>query len=198
MNPRHLQRYDVDMLGGGVLVLTALVGYALLVHRPLTDSLRYAEVLAQHEETLGKVTALKAQLHSMKSRLAEDGRSDCEEAGPPAPDVMDDLLGKLNDLASQCGVVVTRLQPTGAAERAGYQIRAFLFEGTASFPALHRWFAMMESQVPYSDVTHFAIRGTKIGKGDEETVCSFECSQRLYFSTLDSQAKAPAQEREAS
>ncbi len=181
-----------------MLILTALVGYALLVHRPLTDSLRYAESLAQHEQILSKVTALKAELNSVKSRLAEEDRSGCEEAAPPAPDVVDDLLGKLNDLASKCGVVVTRLQPMGAEERDGYQIRVFLFEGTATFPALHRWLAMMESEVPYSDVTHFAIRGTRIGKGDEETVCSFECSQRLYFSTLDSQTSAPTQERGAS
>lgn len=64
----------------------------------------------------------------------------------------------------------------------GYRIFRFLVEGKATFPALWRWFSMIESDVAYLDISHFAIQATQERDKEQNTLCTFECSQKYYVS----------------
>ncbi len=179
------RQHDSHVLGAGLMGTVAVVGYVLLVHGPLTDSLRYGQVRQRHDGLALAVGSLRSECDSIAGQIEETkSRAAAEQSMLPDSHTVDDLLSRLHDLGSQCGVVLTRLQPTGIEQRPGYQIRTFHIEGRATFPALHRWFGLIEVGVPYLDITHFSISTSK-NKQQQNDVCRFECTKRFYFSESD-------------
>lgn len=180
------RRYDVDLAGAAMLAVVALAGYALAIHEPLTDSLNSDQAREQRDEMSVQVASLKAKCALTRRRIEEvTDRLAKTRTRLPDSHAVDDLICRLHDIASQCGVVLTRLQPVATARREAYQVGSFLIEGTATFSALHRWFALIESGVPYFDITNFSVRASRDKDQKGNAICVFECSQRFYFSDPD-------------
>jgi len=192
---KHWRRYDADVAGVGLFALVALVGYALVVHRPLADSLGYDQTLQQREETAAGVASLRAQCVSIKDQIDQANRRlTSAELDGRGSHTVDELISRLHAVGSQCGVVLTRLQPTTGTKEPGFQVTRFLVEGRASFPAIHRWFALIESSMPYLDVTHFAVRGSNDKDTQGATLCLFECSLKFYVVDSDKPSTAPVKQ----
>jgi Tfp pilus assembly protein PilO len=177
------RRYDVDLAGVGLLILIAVVGYPLAIHSALSDVLRYEQARRQRDEASAALASLRAQCASAKRQI-EESRHRLTTVGSrlPDPHAVDGMISRLQKLTSQCGIVLARLQPAGTAENDGYQASTFQIAGKGTFPALQRWFARIESDVPYLDITHFVIRATNEKDKGEKTLCLFECTQKLYLS----------------
>jgi len=188
------RRYDVDLAGAAMLVVVALAGYALAIHEPLSDSLNSDQALGQRDEMSVRVASLKAKCASTRRGIEEvTDRLAKTRTRLPDSHAVDDLICRLHDIASQCGVVLNRLQPVATAERQAYQVASFLIEGRATFLALHQWFALIESGVPYFDITNFSIRASKDKDEKGNMICLFECSQRFYFTDPDARPALSAE-----
>ena len=195
MKANQWRQYDVDLAGLGLLVAVTVVGYALAIHGPLSDSFRHDRARREQEEMALKVASLRARGAAIEAKIEHaKHRLSSMEAKLLDSHAVDEVIARLHDAASQCKVVLTRFQPTVASRQTGYQSRKFLVEGHGPFRALHRWFSQIESDVPYLDVTHFSIRssGKQVSQADGESVCHFECSQRLYLGESDAAGTALA------
>ncbi|MBN1347648.1 MAG: type 4a pilus biogenesis protein PilO [Phycisphaerae bacterium] len=187
MNLTKWRQYDVDAAGAALLIGVALVGYALLIHAPLMDSMRHGRAQSQHEDVTATIALLNQKLDTTRLEIEEARRQlSVSKARTPSAQDMDDLLARIDAVASQCGVVLTQLQPMGVQHHSGYQVATFLVQGKASFKGLHQWFSLIESGVPYLDITHFSItvlddKQRESGTGDD-VMCRFECTKRLYLS----------------
>jgi len=180
---QNWRRHDVDMAGVALLVLVALLGYALTVHGPLRDSLRYDQARRQRDEATAGLASMRTRCASVKDQIKEyENRLQHMESSLPDPRTANGPLSRLQDLASRCGVVLTRLQPMTTTKNPGYQASLFQIAGHGSFPAIQRWLARIESDVPYLDVTHFQIRASGEKNRAGQTMCLFECTPRLYLS----------------
>jgi len=188
MDRMDWKRWNADVVGAGLFLTVALAGYGLFVHRPLNDALHKASatenlhhVRRSFDSLQNTFTLQQRKIDNVRERL------DGHHAALLRPRTADGFLSNLNEIAGQCGVEVTRWQPTGVQEYPGYQAEGFLVEGRASFPAVHRWLALIEAGAPFLDVTHFSIRSS-----DKDGGCAFECSLISYSATQTTEHVARA------
>ncbi len=196
MNTHKLRQHDADFAGIALVALLGVVGYVLAIHRPLQDSLDYDRIVQKRDATREQVNLLKVQQATLLARI-EQAKATQEQLSATLPDshALDDVLGRLHTLASQCDVVLTRLQPVGLRKEDGYHVNLFQIEGKAPFGSIHRWMTRIEKEVDYLDTTHFSIHTTKERTPDGGTVCEFECSQRFYISRPATEQTVVAQGR---
>lgn len=190
------RKHDIDAVGGTVLIVVALVGYVLAIHGPLNDSLNYDDVRRQRDEMSVTTASLRAKIAVLERQIEETTEQLRHATSKlPTSQAVDDLVSRLHKIASRCGLVITRLQPMDVIKHEDYEISRFIVEGNATFPAIHRWLAAVESEARYLDVTNFSILATKEKEKSGGTICRFECSQRLYFEpsgeTMTALAKQP-------
>ena len=185
------QQYGTDAAGATVLALIVLGGYTLLVHTSLCHVLRAEPVRRQHSEMQATMAALREQCQTPRASLDEEQQRLTRAAAKiPGAQATDEVLVRLNEISAQCGVTVARWQPIGIEFGAEYQAHLFVVEGTAHFPALYRWFASLEGDVSYLDVTHFAIQGDR----SDDQPCRFECSMKFYCNDPDAGESVDAQD----
>ncbi len=182
-------RLDLTAAGGLLAPLAVLAAYGLCLHGPLTTALQRESTRRTERELAAELTDLQktclarmeriraAQAYLADHRLATDGA-----------DFSDQALDRLARLASECGVVLGRWQPIGVHQAEGYETRAFTVQGTAPFPALRNWFALVESGAPQLDMTHFSIRETQGPAGRPGNPCEFECTLKLHLLRPDEPA----------
>ncbi len=182
MNTLDWRKHDVDIAGAAIVAVVAVVGYALAIHGPLSDSVSYERAKRREKQVQLAVSALEAKIASAEAKLgANNATLESMSATLPSSHDVHNLIARIHAIASGCEVVLTRLHPTATARETGYQVIALLVEGRATFPKLHRWFARMESEVPYVDISNFSIRKANEGPVDEQVACLFECSLKFYI-----------------
>ena len=171
------RKYDVDLAGLGLLVAILFVGYIVFIGNPLADSVSYESVKLEHAEMQKTLRASQAKLVSLERQVENVTREFNAAKGMlPGPVPGDQLLAQLDDIAMQCGIVVARWEPTGRQSLADYQVDRFVVDGKASFPALYRWFSLVEAGVPHLDITNFSVRADN----NKKELCDFHCSIRYY------------------
>jgi len=172
------KQWNVDAVGFGLVLTVMLAGYGMLVHRPLGDALRKVPAVRGVEDARADLDSLQNMCMLQQRKVdAIQKRLDAGRTALLRPRTAEGFLSQLNDIAKQCGVQVARWKPLGVEDHDDYQAERFLVEGRAPFPAIYRWLALIETGVPFMDVTHLSIR--TLAKGFENT-CVFECSLTSY------------------
>jgi hypothetical protein len=174
----RLKGMQIDLVGAALAVIIAAGGYGLYLHAPLSDA-RMGEPVHRRRVALDQEVASLRQACAARTREIEQARGQLSKlsASLRSPGTIDELLARLDNLASQCGVQIASWQPGGEEQHDQYNTHLYWIQGRASFPDLCQWLALVENGVPLLDVTHFAIRspGAK-----EEGTCQFECTLKLY------------------
>ena len=120
MNIKDWRQYDVDLLGTALLVLIALVGYALAIHAPLMDSLRYDEARQQRHDVSVQIAALQTRCAAAKRQTEEKEAAD-RAALNAWTEANDAALTVLSWLASEAPIP-SKVQD-GYPDRATFQAR---------------------------------------------------------------------------
>jgi hypothetical protein len=155
-----------------------VAGYVLLLDQPLRDMLAGKD-LEEHQAAaaqtiLSSQAGYRSQLCALEQARAELQLRTRGLAGSELPG---EVLARINELARQCDVRISRWQPQNVQMLAEYQQQAFSLDGVATWSALLQWFALVEEGVPLLDVTHVTV-GTPSGAG--QSACEFSCSLKLY------------------
>lgn len=179
MNLNRMRELQIDLCGTVSALLLAVAGYGLYLHAPLSDAMRRAPVEERCAEVERQVASLKS---TCAARIEENeqmrGRLATLAAALRSPAGTDELLSRLDRLATECGLDIGGWQPGGEESHDQYATHVYWIQGRASFPDLCKWLSLVESGVPLLDVTHFTVRG-----GGERSVngkCDFDCTLRLY------------------
>lgn len=177
MNLERLKEMKIDLAGIALFMLIAAGGYAMFLHEPLADAMAEHAVQENCRKAQQKLTTLQEKLLSAyRKRDAMRDKLDRLGTLSAAPDSMDELLSRLDQLAEECGVQIVQWRPIGLEEHEDYTVRVFSVQGQAEFTGLSRWFALIESGVPLLDVTHFSVGAEKTAG---KTTCKFECTLKL-------------------
>jgi hypothetical protein len=179
MRLERLREYKIDLCGAAAALLLAGAGYGIYLHKPLSDASRRepmrqrcADVYRESESLRATCATRQKELEATRARLITLAASLRSPAGT------DELLSRLDHLATECGVQIGGWQPGGEDTRDQYSAHVYWIQGKASFPDLRKWLSLVENGVPLLDVTHFAIRGA--GERMADGKCEFECTLRLY------------------
>ena len=184
VRPRiNLKGMEIDAAGGAAVTALLLAGYLLLIRSPLHDALAGSDLEVRQAQTTQAILSLRKEF-SRNSIQIEDTRKLLltKASWLTHSDLPDEVLARINELARQCEVRISRWQPQGQQAFAEYRVQSFAVEGVASWPALLRWFALIEEGVPLLDVTHFSVAGPR---APARIGCEFSCSLKLYLGADD-------------
>lgn len=191
VTPRiNLKGAEIDAAGALAVVTVLAAGYLLLIRGPLQELQKGHDLEARQRAVASSIRLAQAKYVGRLQKLEQGQQVFATKAGwLKHPDLPDEVLGRTAELARQCDVRIVRWQPQGTQSFSEYQARSFSVEGVASWPALLRWFALMEEGAPLLDVTHFMVTApTTVG----QTGCDFSCSLRLYLGAKSSQQELAA------
>jgi len=154
-------------LAGGILVAGAC--YALLIHpsiQSLADVPRCREekkaVQEELDRTRDTLQETQKQIESGKRRLSQMG------GGPPPASQKDSQISRLTALADRCRVKIIQYVPIDTVEHVDHQAFMVEFVGQGNFVDIQQLFMLIESTVPFVDVTNFAISRVQ---ADETSQC---------------------------
>ncbi|HOA72619.1 MAG TPA: hypothetical protein PL151_12245 [Phycisphaerae bacterium] len=173
-----LKGLEIDLAGAAAVIALAVVGYVLLLDQPLRDMLAGKDLEERQEAATQAIHTSQAEYRT-RLRALEEARSELQlrSRGLTGTGAPGEVLARINELARQCDVRISRWQPQNVQLLAEYQQEAFSLDGVATWPALLQWLALVEEGVPLLDVTHITI-STPVGAG--QIACEFSCSLRLY------------------
>ncbi len=175
----QLRGLEVDVAGAAAVLGLLAAGYFIVLRGPIADVRQGQALQAKQQAAAHSIGALQKEYISRFRKLEEGRQVLSTRAGwLQHPNLPDEVLERVSELARQCDVRIIRWQPQGAQTFAEYQARLFSVEGVASWPALLRWCALMEEGAPLLDVTHFIVNApVNVG----QTGCEFSCSLKLYM-----------------
>jgi hypothetical protein len=174
----RLKGMQIDLAGAALAIVVVSSGYLLYLRAPLSDTLM-GDPVHRHRVAVDQQVAALRQACAARTREIEEARGRLAKlsAALRSPGTIDELLARLDNLASQCGVQIASWQPGGEEQHDQYTTRLYWIHGRAAFPDLCKWLALVENGVPLLDVTHFAIRSSG---AKAEAACEFECTLKLY------------------
>lgn len=178
ISKNSLRGVELDVAGLAAVIGLAVAGYLLLLRGPAQDVLA-AKPLEQEQAVAARdLVSLQAE-YSRRFRELETSRGKLASQGGWLADtnLPADVLSRVNELARQCNVRITRWQPQGVQNCQEYQEQLFSMDGVATWPGLLQWMALTEQGVPLLDVSHFSLSTpANPGQGEFE----FSCSLKLY------------------
>lgn len=174
----NLKGVEIDIVGAAAVAGLLVVGYFLLLRGPLEDVRIGRDLEMKQQAAAISIQLVQKKYIDRLGKLEEGQRALAVQASwLRNPDLPDEVLGRISELAKQCDVRVIRWQPQGVQTFTEYQARSFSVDGAASWPALLRWLSLLEEGAPLLDVTNFTV-GASTVPGD--TACQFSCSLKLY------------------
>lgn len=170
LKPREWALLAVWLLAAGLI-------YVLLIHpswRLYTD-LEQAEAskkeATEHlEQVRGQLERLQRQISESKKRLAEIG------GPPPHEDQKDTQIACLTALAKRSGVTVDQYFPIDTIDNGDCRAFFIQFVGRGQFDAIRRFFASVESEMDFVDLTHFAVTASTT---ETSSLCSMAWSCQI-------------------
>lgn len=179
MNLDRVRDLQIDLYGAAAAVVLVAAGYGLYLHKPLSDAMRRGAMQERYAQVNEQVTTLRSACSSQQKETENSRlRLATLAASLRSPGGTDELLSRLDHLASECGLQLGGWQPGGEEVHDQYSTHIYWIQGRAAFPDLCKWLSLVESGVPLLDITHFTIRGA--GERSIDDKCDFECTLRLY------------------
>lgn len=181
----NLKKLQMSAAGACVALVLLVAGYILLIQPPLNDIRADSKLRVQQDRVAQTIGSLRQDFAGRLRKLEESRQLLLSKASwLDRPDLPDEVLSRINELARQCEVRIIGWKPQGQQATSEYHTQIFSLEGAATGPALLRWFALVEEGVPLLDVTHFSVTGPSV---PNQNTCEFSCSLKLY---LGGQARA--------
>lgn len=179
----NMKGLQIDVAGAAAVVALLAVGYFVLIRGPLADVRAGRNLGIEQRDAAEAINALNRQYLADMGELKAKRSLLARRAGWLShPDLPDEILSRLNELARACDVRIVRWQPQGAQAFAQYRVQTYSVEGAARWPGLLRWFALIEEGAPLLDVTHFTVTASA---DPSATQCEFACSLKLYLGKTD-------------
>jgi Tfp pilus assembly protein PilO len=147
---------------GGVLLLTLVQGWLLVLRQPFGEYLKLKSERATLESPAGSSAQLAAEVERAERQLAALTE---RLAGAEKPNATDrtivQLMDRLATLAGRHGATLHGVRPADTRRALMFDEMAFDIQGAGSYPALLKWLEDMESELAPFVVTQFSIkRGT--------------------------------------
>lgn len=179
----NLKNIQMDAVGAAVALVMLAGGYYLLIQPPLKDCMADNALRVEQDKATQAICNLR-QAYLGQLRMLEESQQRLLSRATwlSRPDLPEEVLSRINELARQCDVRIIRWQPQSLQALKEYQVQIFSLEGSASGTALLRWFALIEAGVPLLDITHFSVTGPPT---PDQNVCEFTCSLKLYLGNED-------------
>ena len=143
---------------GGILLLTLVEGWLLVVRQPLAEYLKLKSERATLESPVSspalpaEVERAERQLAALTERLAGADKSSATDR------TIVQLMERLTTLAARHGATLHSVRPAAARRALMFDEMAFDIQGAGSYPALLKWLEDMESELAPFVVTQFSIK----------------------------------------
>ena len=150
----------VDLAAVGICALLALIAYAVgvypVIRRHQGFALREIELKAQHEKARklsAKVARVASEITQIRQELA-DNTVDLKPVGQ-----VNSHLGRIANLAGQCGLKLDRLRPDKCLRGSRYQTVPIYLVGSGSFTACVKLLRELQREFPDTSVASFEVKG---------------------------------------
>jgi hypothetical protein len=171
--------FDVDVIAGAILLVIALASYFGVIRPAYANAAGYRDLAAKIEAANAQVSATSEKLsvvHGQVERLRE-GVALQSEAAPKA-DALTPFLGRIADLADECGVTIAQVAPRPLRRNDGYLSGDIFFTGTGGSLGFARLLNRLSCEHPYFTLEEYSL---KRAAGAGSQACELVWTLRLYM-----------------
>lgn len=156
MNPAVLDRVGrveprvVVMIAGGVLFIVLLASWFWLIKPPLGE---YRTLTAQHEQSASDVASLESSVDTQEIDRLYQRIEELEQVlqagrdGDSANEMMATIIGTLDRLASERGVVLNGVKPGAVGDVLSFEEQPFDVEASGRYLDLIAWLSAAEREL---------------------------------------------------
>ena len=171
--------YDVDIIAGSILLVIALASYFGVIVPASANATGYRELAAKIEAANGdvssastKLSAIHAQIEQLRAGVARQS-----EAAPKA-DALTPFLGRIPDLADECGLTLVQVVPRPVKRNEGYLSDDIFFTAKGGSLGFARLLNRLACEHPYFTLEDYSIKRMS-GRGQQ--LCEITWTLRLYM-----------------